>query len=73
MLRETDVGYSGALVASVPINAVLVQGAKLSASHAWVGTLAITGIANYFLLSKLLGGNKEARAASMEESVAKQD
>lgn len=60
-------GYSGALVASVPINAALVQGAKLSASYAWVGTLAITGIANYFLLNKLLGGGQSTDAASVDK------
>ena len=46
-------------MASVPINAGLVQVAGLSASNAWGGTLLITGVANYFLLSKLLGGRAD--------------
>ena len=59
---SSDAGYSGALVASVPINAGLVQVAGLSASNAWGGTLLITGVANYFLLSKLLGGRADGKA-----------
>ena len=66
-------GYSGALVASVPINAALVQGAKLSASYAWVGTLVITGIANYFLLSKMLGGDQSTGDASVDKAATLQD
>ena len=46
-------------MASVPINAGLVQVAELSASNAWGGTLLITGVANYFLLSKVLGGRAD--------------
>ena len=49
-------------MASVPINAGLVQVAGLSASNAWGGTLLITGVANYFLLlSKLLGGGGDGK------------
>jgi hypothetical protein len=55
-LAATYVGYSGALFASVPINAALVEYAGTTASQAWLGTLLITGVANYFLLSMLLGG-----------------
>lgn len=66
-------GYSGALVASVPINAALVQGAKLSASLAWVGTLMITGVANYFLLSKMLGGDKDASSNAAEKPAIRKD
>ena len=58
-LVATYTGYSGALVVSVPINAGLVQYLDFTASMAWVGTLCITGIANYFLLGWLLGGSKE--------------
>ena len=58
---SSDAGYSGALVASVPINAGLVQVAGLSASNAWGGTLLITGVANYFLLSNLLGGSGDGK------------
>ena len=48
-------------MASVPINAGLVQVVGLSASNAWGGTLLITGVANYFLLSKLLGGGGDGK------------
>ena len=46
----------GALLLSVPINALLVNGLGTSASTAWLLTLVITGVGNFFLLSKLLGG-----------------
>ena len=57
-------GYSAALFASVPINAVRVNQMSLSASQAWLGTLIITGVANYFLLSFVLGGGGKKKAAS---------
>jgi hypothetical protein len=55
-LVATYAGYSGSLIASVPINAGLVNGVGLEAGQAWLATLIVTGVANYFLLSKLLGG-----------------
>ena len=54
-------GYSLALFASVPINGFLVNFISLTASQAWGGTLVITGIANYFLLSAVLGGEKKEK------------
>ena len=56
-LVATYTGYSFALVSSVPINAVLVNQLLFTASQAWVGTLVITGTANYFLLGKLLSSD----------------
>ena len=53
-LAATYTGYSLALFSSVPINAILVSQLLLTASQAWIGTLVITGTANYFLLGKLL-------------------
>ena len=58
-LLSTYFGYAGSLFASVPINYVLVFGG-LGANQAYVLTIALTGIANYFLLNSLLGGNKES-------------
>ena len=58
-LAATYTGYSIALFSSVPINAVLVNYLLFTASQAWVGTLVITGTANYFLLGKLLGRNEK--------------
>ena len=49
-------------MASVPINAVLVSGLGLTASPAWVGTNAITGVANYFVIRAAMG----AKAKEME-------
>ena len=57
-LIATYTGYSMALFSSVPINAMLVNKFEFTASGAWMGTLVLTGIANYFLLGLLLGGNK---------------
>ena len=57
-LIATYTGYSMALFSSVPINAILVNKFEFTASGAWTGTLVLTGIANYFLLGLLLGGNK---------------
>ena len=57
VLVATYTGYSFALVSSVPINAVLVNQLLFTASQAWVGTLVITGTANYFLLGKLLSSD----------------
>ena len=53
-LLATYTGYSLALFASVPINAVLVNYLRATVSEAWIGTLVLTGMANYFLLGKLL-------------------
>eukprot|EP00929_Paragymnodinium_shiwhaense_P013946 TRINITY_DN121798_c0_g1_i1.p1 TRINITY_DN121798_c0_g1~~TRINITY_DN121798_c0_g1_i1.p1 ORF type:complete len:173 (-),score=17.45 TRINITY_DN121798_c0_g1_i1:323-841(-) len=53
-LFSTYMGYSAALVVSVPINAGLVNYLGLNAGQAWLGTLLLTGIANYFLLGFLL-------------------
>ena len=47
-----------ALFSSVTINAVLVNKLELTASGAWMATLVLTGTANYFVLGRLLGGNK---------------
>ena len=52
-------GYSLALFASTPINYSLVNHLHASAFQAWLGTLLITGVANYILLTYLLGGSKE--------------
>ena len=59
-LLSTYFGYAGSLFASVPINYVLVNFGGLGANQAYVLTIALTGIANYFLLNSLLGGNKES-------------
>ena len=53
-LLATYTGYSLALFASVPINVVLVNYFRATVSEAWIGTLVLTGMANYFLLGKLL-------------------
>ena len=53
-LLATYTGYSLALFASVPINAGLVNYLRATVSEAWIGTLVLTGMANYFLLGKLL-------------------
>lgn len=53
-LIATYTGYSAALVVSVPINAGLVNILGLNAGQAWLGTLMLTGTANYFLLGFLL-------------------
>ena len=52
-----QVGYSGSLAASVPINAALVAFGA-TAGVAWASTLLLTGVANYFLLDRLLGNKK---------------
>ena len=65
-LAATYAGYSGALVASVPINAALVNSLALTPSEAWVGTLGVTGAANYFLLSELLGSKEDASGATVQ-------
>ena len=57
-LIATYTGYSMALFSSVPINAGLVNKLEFTASGAWMGTLVLTGMANYFLLGLLLDGNK---------------
>lgn len=49
-------GYTSALFASVPINVSLVQHVGLDSSQAWLGTLTLTGIANYFFVTWLCGG-----------------
>mgnify|MGYP003385206869 CR=1 FL=1 len=54
-LLSTYTGYSGAMIASIPINFTLVNTVGLHAQHAWFGTLIITGIANFFVLNALLG------------------
>ena len=43
-------GYSTALFSSAPINYGLVNYLNFNASQAWLGSLIITGVANYFLL-----------------------
>ena len=58
-LLATYTGYSIALFSSVPINALLVNTLKFGASEAWIGTLILTGMANYFLLGKLLRGKND--------------
>ena len=62
-LAATYTGYSLALFSSVPINATLVNRLLLTASQAWIGTLVITGTANYFVLGKLLStkGNDDEK------------
>lgn len=54
-LIATYAGYSVSYALSIPINAALVVGGA-NAEIAWAGTLVLTGIANYFLFSYLLGG-----------------
>ena len=58
-LLATYTGYSLALFASVPINAVLVNYLRATVSEAWIGTLVLTGMANYFLLGKLLSAGEK--------------
>jgi hypothetical protein len=65
---STYAGYSGALVASVPINIALVNTAGLSASHAWLGTLIITGVANFFVLSAMLGKTNDPGVLKRSQS-----
>ena len=60
-LLATYTGYSGALLASVPINAGLVNYFHLTASQAWLATLVLTGVANYFVLGALLGPTTKPR------------
>ena len=57
-------GYSSALFASAPINYGLVKYFACTASQAWLGTLIITGVANYFLLTFLMGEKKEEDGGS---------
>ncbi|CAK0790224.1 unnamed protein product [Prorocentrum cordatum] len=52
-------GYTTALLASVPINMGLVQYVGLDSSQAWLGTLTMTGITNYFFVTWLCGGTGE--------------
>lgn len=59
-LFATYCGYSGALIAGVPINYGLASNG-LGASAAWLGTLLITGAGNYFLLSSLLGDSSNQK------------
>ena len=66
-LFSTYTGYSLALVLSTPINYVLVEYIKLGASGAWLGTLIITGIGNYFLLSLLM--KKDSKVANKKDKV----
>ena len=58
-LLATYTGYSLALFASVPINAVLVNYLRATVSEAWIGTLVLTGTANYFLLGNLLSAGEK--------------
>lgn len=44
----------------VPINMGLV-GFGATAGQAWLGTLLITGTANYFVIGALMDGKKEKR------------
>jgi len=67
-MLSTYAGYSGALVASIPINIALVNTAGLSASHAWLGTLIITGIANFFVLSVMLGKSNDPGVLKRSQS-----
>ena len=54
-------GYSTALFSSAPINYGLVNYLNFNASQAWLGSLIITGVANYFLLTFLMGGEKKTK------------
>ena len=65
-LFSTYTGYSLALVLSPPINYGLVEYLKLDASGAWLGTLLITGVGNYFLLSILMKKKDGAKVAAKE-------
>ena len=40
------------------INAGLVSYFRLNAGEAWLATLLVTGVANYFVLGKLMGPAK---------------
>ena len=54
-------GYSTALFASAPINYGLVNYFLLTATQAWLGTLIITGVGNYFLLTFLMTKEEEKK------------
>ena len=60
-VASTYAGYTGALFASIPLNAFLVSSLGFDATQAWAGTLLLTGMANYFVLNALLGGEKSER------------
>jgi hypothetical protein len=62
-LFSTYTGYSLALVLSPPINYALVNFADLDATGAWLGSLIITGIGNYFLLNFLMKSSKGKKKA----------
>ena len=66
-LLATYTGYSLALFASVPINAVLVNFLRATVSEAWIGTLVLTGMANYFLLGKLLSARENDKVDKKTE------
>lgn len=57
-VASTYAGYTGALFASIPLNAFLVSNLGFDATQAWAGTLLLTGMVNYFVLNALLGGKK---------------
>jgi hypothetical protein len=50
------------------INIALVNTAGLSASHAWLGTLIITGVANFFVLSAMLGKTNDPGVLKRSQS-----
>ena len=60
-LFSTYTGYSLALFASTPLNMFLVNYIHLNAGQAWLGSLIVTGIGNYFLLSWLNSEKKEKK------------
>ena len=66
-LLATYTGYSLALFASVPINAGLVNYLRATVSEAWIGTLVLTGMANYFLLGKLLTAREKDKVDEKRE------
>jgi hypothetical protein len=66
-LVSTYTGYSLALVLSTPINYGLVNFVKLDAGGAWLGTLIITGIGNYFLLGFLMGDKKGSKKVAQSK------
>ena len=67
---STYAGYSAALLASIPINMTLVNTLGFNASLAWFGTLAITGVANFFVLNSLLGKRNDPGTLKRSQSNA---
>jgi hypothetical protein len=57
-LIATYTGYFGSYILSIPINAALAW-LGFNAEEVFAGTLVLTGIVNYFVFAKLLGGGRD--------------